>query len=132
MRVLAAVLSVWAAGVAADHGTEEVMGDPNGANIAWAENFKAQIASCLNLGQQTNGGVAFVSVSFEMTPNARPAEYSIQLLNPTGRAGEAEGFEAARRAILRCGQPSYALPLDLFSQWRHVEISFPYFVPVSE
>ena len=33
-------------------------------------------------------------------------------------------FEAARRAILRCGASGYDLPADKYDQWREVEITF--------
>lgn len=125
-RVLTIILSIWAAGAAADHGTET---GANAAGQSWVDNFKGQIALCLNMGQQSDGSIAYTAVAFEMTPDARPVESSIRLARPSAQAGEAQGFEAARRAILRCGQPHYNLPSTLFSQWQFVEINFPYYVP---
>ncbi|NNK78019.1 MAG: energy transducer TonB, partial [Litoreibacter sp.] len=33
-------------------------------------------------------------------------------------------YEAARRALIRCGARGYNLPVDKFAQWQDVEITF--------
>ncbi|MXW85570.1 MAG: hypothetical protein F4Z55_06505 [Boseongicola sp. SB0667_bin_21] len=33
-------------------------------------------------------------------------------------------FEAARRAIIRCGSKGFQLPVEKFDQWREVEATF--------
>ena len=35
-----------------------------------------------------------------------------------------QAYEAARRAILRCGAKGYDLPADKYAQWQDIEITF--------
>ncbi|AKS45273.1 hypothetical protein SAMN05444287_0365 [Octadecabacter temperatus] len=129
MRVLAIILSLLATIAAADHGTETQQSGPSLGSQVWLDSFQAQIAQCYSPGGNTSRPVAFAAVSFQMAPNTRPFAQTIQLSAPSGRAGEAQALEAARRAITRCGQNGYDLPLDQFSQWQFVEIRFFYYVP---
>ena len=46
----------------------------------------------------------------------------------TGIGGSAasakQAFEAARRAIIRCGSSGYDLPEDKYGQWKEIEMTF--------
>ena len=41
-----------------------------------------------------------------------------------GSSTRSESYEAARRAILRCGTKGYDLPQEKFGQWRDIEMTF--------
>ena len=67
-----------------------------------------------------------VVVGFQMEQDAKPIIGSIKLISSKGGSGVAvdKAYEAARRAIIRCGASGYNLPLDKYDQWREVEVSF--------
>jgi hypothetical protein len=39
-------------------------------------------------------------------------------------AAARQAFEAARRAIIRCGASGYDLPAEKFGQWQTIEMTF--------
>ena len=45
---------------------------------------------------------------------------------PTGRTRTRTriAFEAARRAVIRCGASGYHLPAEKYDQWREIEMTF--------
>jgi hypothetical protein len=61
-----------------------------------------------------------------MDPDARPITDSIRQVSATGGnfAAQQVVFETGRQAIVQCGSNGFPLPLDLYDQWRHVEITF--------
>jgi hypothetical protein len=48
------------------------------------------------------------------------------MLSSSGGSAEAakQAFEAARRAIIRCGATGFALPADKYGQWQEIEMTF--------
>jgi len=89
--------------------------------------FRHRVAMCWNTGglSQDAQGIRTV-VAFEMTPEARPVPDSIRLVESSDGSAEARGqaFEAARRAIVRCGVDGYGLPRESYAQWQHVQMVF--------
>ena len=61
-----------------------------------------------------------------MQPDGRPDAGSIRLTDAEGVSGAAveRAFDAARRAIIRCGQNGYDLSPENYNQWRDVELIF--------
>ena len=61
-----------------------------------------------------------------MQPDGRPDAGSIRLTDAEGGSDAAveRAFDAARRAIIRCGQDGYDLPRGKYDQWRDVELIF--------
>ena len=55
-----------------------------------------------------------------------PDSGSIRLVTFSGgtEAGAQQAFEAARRAIIRCGARGFPLPVEKYSQWRDIEMTF--------
>ena len=51
---------------------------------------------------------------------------TIRMLSSTGGSGTAakQAFEAARRAIIRCGAKGFQLPPEKYGQWRDIEMTF--------
>ncbi|TDT75220.1 cell division and transport-associated protein TolA [Litoreibacter halocynthiae] len=89
--------------------------------------FILGIQKCWNVGALGTDALAVsVVVGFQMEQNAKPIVGSIRMISSTGGSGVAveKAYEAARRAIIRCGASGYNLPLDKYDQWREVEVSF--------
>ncbi|WP_394195948.1 hypothetical protein [Litoreibacter albidus] len=89
--------------------------------------FILGIQKCWNVGALGTDALAVsVVVGFQMEQDAKPIIGSIKLISSKGGSGVAvdKAYEAARRAIIRCGASGYNLPLDKYDQWREVEVSF--------
>ena len=67
-----------------------------------------------------------VVVALTMNRDATPVVGSMRLASFTGgsEAAARQAFEAARRAIIRCGANGYGLPDEKFGQWKEIEITF--------
>jgi hypothetical protein len=62
-----------------------------------------------------------------LTRDAKPDTASINLLRSRGAGDDAAtraAFEAARRAILRCGAEGFPLPPEKYDRWAEVEMTF--------
>ena len=61
-----------------------------------------------------------------MQRDGRPDTASIRLLSSSGGSDAAarQAFEAARRAVIRCGARGFDLPADKYSHWQDVEMTF--------
>ena len=104
-------------------------GGGNGTPITRAEKgaFILAIGKCWNVGAlSTDALKVSVVVGFAMTPDAKPEIGSIRLVSAEGGVGSAveRAYEAARRAIIRCGAAGFGLPADKYDQWRGVEVKF--------
>lgn len=135
IRRFAIILASCANGAVAD--SAEPMASfataPVDLSTTWVAGFKQQIARCYNPGQQReNAAVRFVEIGFQMGPDARPVLGSFHFVSKSGESGEEQAYRQGRLAVLRCGATGYDLPLDLFSQWQFVTLSFFYQVPFGE
>ena len=102
---------------------------PSGPPLSRGEKDALRVAvqQCWNVGSLSSEALnVTVVVAVSMTREARPASGSIRMLSSSGGSGEAarQAYEAARRAIIRCGARGYDLPADKYSQWRDIEITF--------
>jgi len=61
-----------------------------------------------------------------MSREGKPDVGTIRMLSSSGGSAQAanQAFEAARRAIIRCGARGYNLPVEKFAQWRDIEMTF--------
>lgn len=85
------------------------------------------VSSCWNVGSLSSAALeTTVVVAVEMTEDAKPVVPSIRMLSSSGgtQASAAQAFQAARRAIIRCGAKGYDLPADKYGQWREIEMTF--------
>jgi hypothetical protein len=91
------------------------------------DGLRVGVQNCWNVGSLSSDALATtVTVAFEMSQDARPIEGSIRMLDSTGgTAGSAsQAYEAARRAIIRCGARGFGLPTEKYQSWRNVELIF--------
>ncbi|MGR3756519.1 MAG: hypothetical protein ACU0AT_04735, partial [Tranquillimonas sp.] len=101
---------------------------PRGPPMTQGERDALRVAvqQCWNVGSLSSEALrTTVVVSVEMSQDGRPDSGSIRMVSSSG-GGEAakQAFEAARRAIIRCGANGYDLPAEKYAQWRNVEITF--------
>lgn len=100
---------------------------PAALSQADSDMLRLNIEACWNVGLLSTEALnTIVTISFEMTPDARPVESSIRLVGAEGGSFVAQqaAFDAGRQAIVQCGMQGYGLPSDLYDQWRLVEITF--------
>ncbi len=91
------------------------------------DGFRLAVAGCWNVGSLSTDALrTTIVVAFSMNRDGTPVANSVRLdgvLEGT-TAGAQNAFEAARRAIIRCGGNGYDLPEESYEQWREVEAVF--------
>jgi hypothetical protein len=86
--------------------------------------FQAQIRACWNVTEDVRD--VRVLVEFSLSQAAEPLPNTIELLeaNVDDAALATLAFEAARRAIIRCGADGYDLPAAAFPVWERIQMNF--------
>lgn len=103
--------------------------EPSGPPLTRGEKdaMRLAVAKCWNLGSSSTEALrTTVLVGFSLSPEGRVIGSSLRLLSSSSDSDAATkiAFEAARRAILRCGASGYDLPADKYAQWKDIEITF--------
>nr|WP_303626461.1 energy transducer TonB [Roseovarius sp. M141] len=91
------------------------------------DGMRIAVQNCWNVGSLSSDALATtVTVAFEMTEDAKPIDSTIRMIESTGGTSGAakQAYEAARRAIIRCGARGFALPVEKYASWRNVELVF--------
>jgi hypothetical protein len=91
------------------------------------ESLRLAVSACWNVGSLSSEALrTTVIVSVQMNQDGTPQTNSITMTGSSGGSPAAAGqaFEAARRAIIRCGSRGYQLPVDKFGQWQNIEMTF--------
>ena len=89
------------------------------------EGFRVAVNRCWNVDPGSQAARVTVTVAFGLDKAGRVQGDVRQVAVDGGTSGsQSIAFEAARRAILRCGASGYDLPADKYDQWREVEITF--------
>lgn len=89
--------------------------------------LRVAVQQCWNVGSLSSEALATtVVVSVAMTEDGKPNAGSIRMLSASGGsdAAASQAFEAARRAIIRCGANGFDLPIAKYDQWRDIEMTF--------
>lgn len=102
---------------------------PTGPPLTGGEKdaLRVSVSSCWNVGGLSTEALATtVVVSVSMQETGVPDSGSIRMVSFSGgsEAGARQAFEAARRAIIRCGARGFPLPVEKYSQWRDIEMTF--------
>ena len=102
---------------------------PQGPPLTAGEKDALRVAvqNCWNVGSLSSEALrTTVVVGVEMSEDAKPVVSSIQMLSASGGSGDAakQAFEAARRAIIRCGSGGFDLPVEKYDRWRDIEMTF--------
>ncbi|MQY43078.1 energy transducer TonB [Epibacterium sp. SM1969] len=103
--------------------------EPSGPPLTHGEKegLRVAVSGCWNVGSLSSEALrTTVVVGFSVAQDGKPDTGSIRLLSSTGGSGRAErqAYEAARRAIIRCGGKGFDLPPEKYAQWRDIEITF--------
>ena len=91
------------------------------------EALRVAVSNCWNTGSLSSEALRItVVVGVSMSEDARPVAGTIRLISSTGGSDAAakQAFEAARRAIIRCGASGYSLPVEKYDHWRDIEMTF--------
>lgn len=91
------------------------------------DGFRIAVQACWNVGAlSTEALQTTVVVGFDMARDGRPEAGSLRLLEFSGGSETAaqQAYEAARRAIIRCGIDGYDLPEESYDYWERVELVF--------
>ncbi|AZQ66394.1 energy transducer TonB [Silicimonas algicola] len=89
--------------------------------------LRVAVGSCWNVGSLSTEALGTtVIVGVEMEQSGKPIGSSIRLVSFSGgtQSGAQQAFEAARRAIIRCGAKGFPLPVEKFAEWRDIEMTF--------
>jgi hypothetical protein len=91
------------------------------------DGFRIAVQGCWNVGALSTEALGTtVVVAFDMGRDGVPVGSSLRLLEFSGgsEAAAQQAYEAARRAIIRCGVNGYDLPEESYDRWRQVELVF--------
>ncbi|WP_170370889.1 energy transducer TonB [Ruegeria arenilitoris] len=103
--------------------------EPSGPPLTGGEKdaMRLAVSRCWNVGSlSTDALKTVVVVGFSLNRDGSIVPGSLQLLDSSGGSDGAakQAYEAARRAILRCGAKGYDLPADKYEHWKDIEITF--------
>ncbi len=87
--------------------------------------FRLAVNACWNVDPGAEWARVTVTVGFSLGQDGRVIG-DVRMINASGGndAQTSTAFQAARRAILRCGSSGYKLPPEKYDQWQNVEITF--------
>lgn len=91
------------------------------------EGLRVAVQQCWNIGSLSSEAMrTTVTLSVEMEQDGRPVVSSIRMIASEGGSDAAarQAYEAARRAIIRCGARGFDLPVEKYAQWRDIEMTF--------
>ncbi len=91
------------------------------------DGFRIAVQACWNVGALSTEALGTtVVVAFDMARDGRPETGTLRLLEFSGgsEAAAQQAYEAARRAIIRCGVNGYDLPEESYDRWQQVELVF--------
>lgn len=102
---------------------------PSGPPLTGGEKeaLRVAVSNCWNTGSLSTDALRVtVVIEVSMTEDARPVTSSIRMVSAQGGSDSAarQAFEAARRAIIRCGANGFALPREKYDHWRDIEMTF--------
>jgi len=102
---------------------------PTGPPLTGGEKdaLRVAVSNCWNVGSLSSAALqTTVVVGVSMTLEGKPETGSIRMLSSSGGPDSAakQAYEAARRAIIRCGAKGFNLPAEKYGQWREIEMTF--------
>lgn len=110
-------------------GGQESRDRPSGPPLTSGEKDALRLAvqQCWNVGSLSSDALrTTVVVEVSMGEDGKPNAGSIRMLSASGGGDTAakQAFEAARRAIIRCGAGGFDLPVEKYDSWRDIEMTF--------
>jgi hypothetical protein len=89
--------------------------------------LRISVQQCWNVGSLSTEALRVtVTVAVSVAQTGVPDAGSIRMIEFEGGSEGAarQAFEAARRAIIRCGANGFPLPPEKYDQWRDIEMVF--------
>lgn len=89
--------------------------------------LRVAVSSCWNVGSlSTEALKTTVVVAVSLSQDGKPDNASVRMLSSSGGSATAadQAFQAARRAIIRCGSKGFDLPAEKYGHWRDIEMTF--------
>ncbi len=89
--------------------------------------LRVAVQQCWNVGALSTEALAVtVTVSVALGRDGVPQDGSIRMIDARGGSDAAarQAYEAARRAIIRCGAQGFDLPAEKYDHWRDIEMTF--------
>jgi hypothetical protein len=113
----------------ADAASDAQPAAPSGPPLTAGEKdaLRVSVQRCWNTGSLSSQALrTTVVVAVSLSEEGKPDIGSIRLVSSSGGSDSSsrQAFEAARRAIIRCGARGYNLPKDKYAQWRDIEMTF--------
>jgi len=111
-------------------GTGEVEApEPSGPPMTRGEKdaLRVAVSQCWNVGSLSSEALrTTVVVGVSLSRDGVPDMGSIRMQSSSGGSDNSakQAYEAARRAIIRCGSKGFDLPADKYAQWRDIEMTF--------
>lgn len=100
---------------------------PSGPPLTAGEKdaLRVSVSNCWNLGSSSSEALSTtVVVMVDMSREGRPTAIKLQSSDGPSENATRIAFDAARRAVIRCGASGYKLPSDKYSQWQNIEMTF--------
>ncbi len=110
-------------------GGEVVAPEPAGPPLTNGERdaLRVSVSKCWNVGSLSSDALkTTVEVAVSLERDGRPKAGTIRLVSSSGGSSGAaqQAYEAARRAIIRCGARGFQLPAEKFDHWRDIVMTF--------
>ncbi|MGB3556812.1 MAG: cell envelope integrity protein TolA, partial [Jannaschia sp.] len=101
---------------------------PSGPPLTQGEQdgLRVAVSACWVVDPGAPSASVVVTLAFDMDRDGNPRTDTIRQLGASGGDGAAtqRAFESARRAVIRCANGGYALPVEKYEQWREIEMTF--------
>lgn len=94
-------------------------------NQAEKDGLRLAVQKCWNVGSLSSDALRIkVVIGIQLERNGEPRVNTVRMIRSTPGSDSAtnKAYEAARRAVLRCGP--YTLPPEKYDHWQNVEITF--------
>jgi hypothetical protein len=87
--------------------------------------FRLAVQRCWVIDPGSEASRVSVTLAFSLDPSGRISAGPTLLTNSGGSDSAVRtAFEAARRAVVRCGASGFQLPPEKYEQWKEVEMTF--------
>jgi hypothetical protein len=91
------------------------------------DGLRVAVQACWNVGSLSSEALRVtVTVAVDLGQDGKPDVGSLTMTEYEGGSDGAarQAFEAARRAVIRCGANGFKLPPEKYEEWRSLELVF--------
>jgi len=102
---------------------------PSGPPLTSGEKdgLRLAVQKCWNVGSLSSDAMRVtVTVGVSLGRDGKILAGSVHMISSTDATNAAsnQAYEAARRAIIRCGAKGFDLPVEKYDHWRDIEMTF--------